>query len=417
MLTVPGVWLNGALFNPVAWLEPCPSPDISVQKSRLGRAALILLMVCSSCAQEEIVPEPYRPSSAWDAYRHGLSEAGLASTALAREWVAIAASVAKDPVRLQLPYRERGAFDARAAHASGYHFAALRGQRIEVVVGLEADRPVRVFLDLFRIEEDAEPLHVASAPATETRLAFEPRRDADYLVRLQPELLRGGEFELEMRLVASLEFPVQEHDVTDIQSAFGAPRDAGRRSHHGVDIFAPRGTPALATSRAYVRRVSEQRLGGNVVWLHDRERDLSLYYAHLDSQAVVEGSWVGPGDVVGYVGNSGNARTTPPHLHFAIYSRGPIDPMNFLRQPGSDPTAVSADASRLGSWGVTNADETLLHERPSRRSDTLRRLDAGTPLRIWAATGSYYRVALADGTPGFLRDALIGQSPPTTATQ
>ena len=383
-----------------------------MQKLCLGRAALILLMVGSACAQEEIVPEPYRPSSAWDAYRHGLHQAGLTSTALVRDWVAVAASVAKDPVRLQLPYRERGAFDARAAHASGYRFAALRGQRIEVVVGLEVDTPVRVFLDLFRIEGDAEPLHVASAPATETRLAFEPRRDAEYLVRLQPELLRGGEFELEMCLVASLEFPVQEHDVTDIKSAFGASRDAGRRSHHGVDIFARRGTPALATSRAYVRRVGEQRLGGNVVWLHDRERDLNLYYAHLDSQAVEEGSWVGSGDVVGYVGNSGNARTTPPHLHFAIYSNGPIDPMNFLRQPRSDPTAVSADASRLGSWGITKPDETSLHERPSRGSETLRRLDAGTPLRIWAATGSYYRVALADGTLGFLRDSLIGESRP-----
>ncbi|HJO02734.1 MAG TPA: M23 family metallopeptidase [Acidobacteriota bacterium] len=384
---------------------------------RFGRAALIFLVACSACAKEEIVPEPYQPSSAWDAYRHGLDEAGLASTALARDWIAAAASVAEDPVRLQLPYRERGAFDARAAHASGYGFTALRGQRIEVVVDLEVDAPVRLFLDLFRIQPDAEPLHVASAPATEARLAFEPRRDAEYLLRLQPELLRGGEFELEMRLVASLEFPVEEHDVTDIQSAFGAARDAGRRTHHGVDIFARRGTPALAASRAYVRRVGEQRLGGNVVWLQDRERDLRLYYAHLESQAVEEGSWVEPGDVIGYVGNSGNARTTPPHLHFAIYSDGPIDPMNFLRQPRSDPTAVSADASRLGSWGITMPDETSLHQRPSRRSDALRQLGAGTPLRIWAATGGYYRVALADGTPGFLRDTLIGDPPSASDAQ
>ncbi len=376
---------------------------------RSSRAALILLIACSACAQEEIVPEPYRPSSAWDAYRHGLYEAGLASSALARDWVDAASRAAEDPVRLQLPYREHGAFDARAAHGAGYRFSALRGQRIEVAVELDADVPVRLFLDLFRIEPDAEPLHVASAPATETRLLFEPRRDAEYLLRLQPELLRGGEFELEMRLVATLEFPVQDHDVTDIQSSFGASRDAGRRSHHGVDIFARRGTPALATSRAYVRRVGEQRLGGNVVWLHDRERGLSLYYAHLDSQAVEAGSWVEAGDVVGYVGNSGNARTTPPHLHFAIYSNGPIDPTNFLRRPRADPVAVSADASRLGTWGIANTDETSLQERPSRRSDTLRRLNAGTPLRIWAATGSYYRVSLDDGTPGFLRDTLIGE--------
>ncbi len=372
------------------------------------RAALVLL-ACSACAQEEIVPEPYRPSSAWDAYRHGLYEAGLASSALARDWVDAAARATDNPVRLQLPYRERGAFDARAAHGSGYRFSALRGQRIEVAVEIDSDTPPRLFLDLFRVDADAEPLHVASAPATETRLMFEPRRDAEYLLRLQPELLRGGEFELEMRLVPTLQFPVQDHDVTDIQSSFGAPRDAGRRSHHGVDIFAGRGTPALATSRAYVRRVGEQRLGGNVVWLHDRERGLSLYYAHLESQAVEAGTWVEPGDVVGYVGNSGNARTTPPHLHFAIYSNGPIDPTNFLRQPRADPVAVSADASRVGAWGITRGDETALQERPSRRSDVLRQLDADTRLRIWAATGSYYRVSLADGTPGFLRDTVISE--------
>ena len=388
-----------------------------MQTHRLGHAALVFLIACSACAQEEIVPEPYRPSNAWDEYRHGLYEAGLASSALARDWISVAVSVTKDPVRLQLPYRERGAFDARAAHASGYRFEALRGQRIEVALDLAADAPVRIFLDLFRVQAEAEPLHVASAPASETRLMFEPRRDAEYLLRLQPELLRGGEFELEMRLVASLEFPVEEHDVTSIQSAFGAPRDAGRRSHHGVDIFARRGTPALAASRAYVRRVGEQRLGGNVVWLQDRERDLRLYYAHLDSQAVEEGSWVEPGDVVGFVGNTGNARTTPPHLHFAIYSNGPIDPMNFLRQPRATPMAVSADAGRLGTWGITSTGDATLQARPSRRSDTLRQLAAGTPLRIWAATGSYYRVALADGTPGFLRDTLIGERPAASAIE
>ncbi len=400
----------------LASCNAAPIPGtMSVPEPRLRSAALVLLLVSGACAQEEIVPEPYRPSSAWDAYRHGLYEAGLTSSALARDWVAAADSATSELVRLQLPYRERGAFDARSAHAAGYRFTALRGQRIEIVVTLEVEASVRLFLDLFRIEAEAEPLHVASAPARETRLAFEPRRDAEYLLRLQPELLRGGAFELEMRLVASLEFPVSDHDVTDIQSGFGAPREGGRRSHHGVDIFAPRGTPALATSRAYVRRVGEQRLGGNVVWLRDQERGLSLYYAHLDSQAVEADTWVEPGEVVGYVGNSGNARTTPPHLHFAIYSNGPVDPTNFLRRPRSTPVAVSADAGRVGAWGATRGDSSL-RARPSSRSDTLRRLDSGTPLRIWAATGSYYRVALDDGTPGFLRDTQIGDAALPTLT-
>ena len=56
-------------------------------------------------------------------------------------------------------------------------------------------------------------------------------------------------------------------------------------------------------------------------------------WVHLDEQLVEPGQWVEPGDVVGRVGNTGNARTTPPHLHFAIYAegQGPIDPDPFLR--------------------------------------------------------------------------------------
>ena len=92
----------------------------------------------------------------------------------------------------------------------------------------------------------------------------------------------------------------------------GAPREGGRRSHHGVDIFAPRGTEVRATSRARVRRVDEWKLGGRVIWLEDPERDLRLYFAHLETQDVLEGTWVAPGDRIGTVGNTGNARTTPP---------------------------------------------------------------------------------------------------------
>jgi murein DD-endopeptidase MepM/ murein hydrolase activator NlpD len=78
--------------------------------------------------------------------------------------------------------------------------------------------------------------------------------------------------------------------------------------------------------------VTTNRLGGNVVWVWDAERGQALYYAHLDRQDVSAGSRVHAGDVLGRVGNTGNARTTPPHLHFGIYRpiEGAIDPLPFI---------------------------------------------------------------------------------------
>jgi murein DD-endopeptidase MepM/ murein hydrolase activator NlpD len=119
-----------------------------------------------------------------------------------------------------------------------------------------------------------------------------------------------------------------------------------------VDIFARRGTPVVATSEGTVRRVEITNIGGKVVWLRDPVRNSSIYYAHLDSQVVRDGQAVMPGDVVGFVGNTGNARTTPPHLHFGIYRRGegPIDPAPFVRRPRGTLEDLTADLAQLGSW-------------------------------------------------------------------
>ena len=100
-----------------------------------------------------------------------------------------------------------------------------------------------------------------------------------------------------------------------------------------TDLFAPRGTPVLAASAGRVRGVRETSRGGKVVWIRDPVREASLYYAHLDSQHVSDGQMVKRGDTVGFVGNTGNARGTPPQLHFGLYRRGPVDPYPFPDPP------------------------------------------------------------------------------------
>ena len=129
----------------------------------------------------------------------------------------------------------------------------------------------------------------------------------------------------------TLRVPVQGVSMRAVRDTFGAPR-SGDRTHHGVDIFASRGTPVLSTTRGIVARIGENRLGGLVVWVLGPGGDRH-YYAHLDSIADIKmGQRVAPGDVLGTVGTTGNARGTPPHLHYGVYRRthGAINPFPLL---------------------------------------------------------------------------------------
>ena len=163
------------------------------------------------------------------------------------------------------------------------------------------------------------PLPVLSSDSVQGIMDYVASRSANYLVRLQPELLRGVHYRIVLGIDASMVFPVQDRTTSAILSVFGAERDAGRRRHHGVDIFAPRGTPVLAATGGQVTEVQNTDIGGKIVWISDPEEKISVYYAHLDSQAVLPGAEINRGAVLGFVGNTGNAITTSPHLHFGIY--------------------------------------------------------------------------------------------------
>ncbi len=112
--------------------------------------------------------------------------------------------------------------------------------------------------------------------------------------------------------------PVPGAALTD---TWGGARSGGRR-HEGIDIFAKRNTPIRATTRGVVLRVGENALGGRTVMILGPGGQRH-YYAHLERYPDLErGDWVEAGDTVGYVGDSGNAKGTPPHLHYGIYEAG-----------------------------------------------------------------------------------------------
>ncbi len=129
---------------------------------------------------------------------------------------------------------------------------------------------------------------------------------------MQPEIGATSDFSLKVYKEPVYTFPVADKGNAAVQSFWGAARDGGRRSHEGIDIFAPRGTPVVAAVEGHVSSTGNRGLGGKQVWLRDSERGNSLYYAHLDSIIARPGMRVSPGDTLGLVGNTGNARTTPP---------------------------------------------------------------------------------------------------------
>ncbi|HET9582398.1 MAG TPA: M23 family metallopeptidase [Gemmatimonadota bacterium] len=133
---------------------------------------------------------------------------------------------------------------------------------------------------------------------------------------------------------ARLPVPVDGVRPPDLVDTWGAARSGGRR-HEGIDIFAPRRTPVRSATEGIVTRRGGNPLGGRTVtvlgpggWRH--------YYAHLEQYGGQgQGDWVEAGEVIGFVGTSGNAPDHAPHLHYAVFAAGePVNPYPLLSGSG-----------------------------------------------------------------------------------
>jgi murein DD-endopeptidase MepM/ murein hydrolase activator NlpD len=121
----------------------------------------------------------------------------------------------------------------------------------------------------------------------------------------------------------TISFPVQNGSRKDYdQHSFGAPR-VGHK-HKGVDIFAPKGTNVISATRGFVIYTGVLKLGGNVVLVLGPDFRV-YYYAHLDTILTNKFTLVEKEQIIGRVGKTGNARTTPPHLHFSISKIIPLN--------------------------------------------------------------------------------------------
>jgi peptidoglycan LD-endopeptidase LytH len=117
----------------------------------------------------------------------------------------------------------------------------------------------------------------------------------------------------------NLQVPVRGITRESLTDTFTAPRGLSR-VHHAIDIMAPRGTPVVAVDGGTLVRLDSSGAGGIALYQYDAAVRYCYYYAHLDGYApgVAAGLPVARGQVLGYVGSTGNATPSAPHLHFAI---------------------------------------------------------------------------------------------------
>lgn len=299
-----------------------------------GTAIGLVPLISVGPAASSIAMLPYTPQYPHQAYGYELALTRLQQNKQGADWLAAADRALLEPRGIELPFRSA----AEEAGAAGYAFKVPVGRRVLVKVAGDGVGSGELFVDLFSTSvAKRERIGGALPREVSSSIAMEVVEGGEYLMRVQPPLGGATSFSVEIETEPLLAFPVAGVDSRAIWSAFGAERDGGRRSHRGVDIFAARGTPVLAATDGWVTRVETTRVGGNVVWMQPLFGNMRVYYAHLHEQWVKPGQFVLAGHPLGSVGNTGNAITTPPHLHFGVYVRragargGAQDPADFLR--------------------------------------------------------------------------------------
>jgi murein DD-endopeptidase MepM/ murein hydrolase activator NlpD len=169
-----------------------------------------------------------------------------------------------------------------------------------------------------------------SGPAAATREPVETLPVTESVERTEPHETVPGDTvppadvgDVETLRARDLKIPVDGVDREDLRNTFSEAR--GSRSHEALDIIAPRGTDVRAVEDGRIEKLFTSKAGGLTIYEFDPTETFAYYYAHLDRYAdgLREGQLVRRGDVIGYVGSTGNASPDAPHLHFAIFRLGP----------------------------------------------------------------------------------------------
>ncbi|MGO4912504.1 peptidoglycan DD-metalloendopeptidase family protein [Leeuwenhoekiella sp. W20_SRS_FM14] len=323
-------------------------------------------------------------------------------------WKTAFTNALKDSLTIASPYLESGRFNPERFPVYSYDFRLERGRSYTFALQTDTLNPL-VFIDLYEKTSDSLAYFnlIEQAEYNSKKLRFSTKKEGNYKIVVQPQLGAQSTFTFSLSSTLAYSFPVAGISEKAIQSYWGASRDGGKRSHEGVDIFADRGTPVLASVDGIVGRTGNRGLGGKQVWLRESLFGNSLYYAHLDSIIARDGLRVKRGDTLGLVGNTGNARTTPPHLHFGIYGRGTgaINPLSFLKQETRLKTAeVDADAplDYLIKNKVAN-----LRNSASAKAKKIGVLNRNDTIQVLGVVNDWLHIATQDSQRAYIHQSLV----------
>jgi murein DD-endopeptidase MepM/ murein hydrolase activator NlpD len=171
-------------------------------------------------------------------------------------------------------------------------------------------QPAQPLTASVRLTPDHAAAMSAAPPSPPRALAPAPSGRVNAPVATTGDVARGH-----------LRVPIDGSDVESWNSGFDEHRGGGSRGHEAVDILSPRNTPVHAVESGTIAKTFESKAGGHTVYQFNPDGRLIYYYAHLERYAdgLHEGQAVAQGDVIGYVGTSGNAPPNTPHLHFAVF--------------------------------------------------------------------------------------------------
>lgn len=308
-------------------------------------------------------------------------------------------------LQLELPSVLQSKSDTVDFKILAYTLNLKRGERFKIESDITADS-LQLGLDLFSFENDSvvskHPI-VSNEPKV-NYLEFDVTKTGLYKIIIFPNRSHKSNFGLKLYTEPTLVFPVSGKGNKAIQSFWGASRGGGSRSHKGIDIFAKRGTPVVAATDGFITNTGNRGLGGKQVWLRDGIFGQSLYYAHLDSIAVSGGNRVKVGDTLGFVGNTGNAKTTSPHLHFGIYtSGGAVDPLPFVKTH----KPIDFENSEIYQKGTTRLQVNELRVGAGVKNEKLESLKPKIPVNILGKTESWYHLRVNDTLEGFMHESLL----------
>ncbi len=329
------------------------------------------------------------------------------------EWNRAYESALMDSLDITFPYVETGSFFSGAApRVYSYNFQLSEGEVFHLDMRIDS-LDTRIFISLFHKSSASSATfkEVAYNELNSGKLTHRVEQSGKYKLLIQPELYADSGFVLKTYTRPLYDFPVQGKDNSAIQSFWGASRAGGIRNHKGIDIFAERGTPVVAVTEGRIGFVGERGLGGKQVWLRAGLFGNSLYYAHLDSIAVSAGKRVRTGDTLGFVGNTGNARTTNPHLHFGIYQGygGAIDPLPYVFE-SEVPDFPKKSDFRIPQTVVIKALKANLRNSASLTADKIGEAALQDSLGVLGKTGKWLHVTTSATQKAYVHISLVTET-------